>query len=288
MGGLPYLRRLGLPALGVAVSLCSCMARGPEKTFDKGDYGTAAELWLQNAEQGDRSAICPMMVALELTHDTKKVEGLGPRVTKLLQSLTGRGQAERLKDRCASTYLQRAAGRGNADAQYDLANSYQGAPQERERLLEMAAKQGSSRAQFDVGAHYRFNGDFSSCARWWKLSADNGYALAQEQLGDLYREGVGVPQDFKTAAKLIEQAAQQGLFPAQMEIGEMYEKGQGVLQDFIRAYFWFNVARATAPSEYDRQSANQARDQIAQQMKSDQITDAERLAGDSNGAPDRY
>ena len=29
-----------------------------------------------------------MMVALELTHDTKKVEGLGPRVTKLLQSLT--------------------------------------------------------------------------------------------------------------------------------------------------------------------------------------------------------
>ena len=88
MGGLPYLRRLGLPALGVAVSLCSCMARGPEKTFDKGDYGTAAELWLQNAEQGDRSAICPMLVALELTHDTKKVEGLGPRVTKLLQSLT--------------------------------------------------------------------------------------------------------------------------------------------------------------------------------------------------------
>jgi len=50
------------------------MARGPEKIFDKGDYATAAELWLQNAEKGDRSAICPMMVALELTHNTTKAE----------------------------------------------------------------------------------------------------------------------------------------------------------------------------------------------------------------------
>ena len=277
MGGLWYLRRLGLPAVGVAVSLCSCMARGPEKAFDKGDYATAAELWLQDAERGDPSAICPLMVALELTHDTAKVASLGPRVSKLPRGLTKPDEAEGLRGQCVSTYLQRAAGRGNADAQYDLAKSYQGAPQERERLLELAAQHGSSKAQFDVGAHYRFNGDFSSCARWWKLSADHGYALAQEQLGDLYRAGIGVPQDFKAAAKLIEQAAQQGFFPAQMEIGEMYEKGQGVLQDFIRAYFWFNVARATAPSEPDRQSANQARDQIAQQMKSDQITDAERL-----------
>jgi TPR repeat protein len=268
---------LRLLAVAAALLLYSCTARGPEKAFDKGDYATAAELWLQNAEQGDRKAICPMMVALELTHDTTEVESLRPRISKLLESLNGRDAAERLKDQCASTYLQRAAGRGNADAQYDLANSYKGTPQERERLLELAAQHGSSKAQFDVGAHYRFTGDFSSCARWWKLSADNGYALAQEQLGDLYREGIGVPQDFKVAAKFIEQAAQQGFFPAQMEIGEMYEKGQGVLQDFIKAYFWFNVARATAPSEPDRQSANQARDKIAQQMKSDQITDAERL-----------
>jgi TPR repeat protein len=262
------------------------MARGPEKTFDKGDYATAAELWLQNAEQGDRSAICPMVVALELTHDTTKVKSLGPRVTKLLNSLTGPGEAERLKGQCASTYLQRAAGRGNTAAQYDVANSYQGAQQERERLLELAAKNGSSKAQFDVGAHYRFKGDFSSAARWWKLSADNGYALAQEQLGDFYREGIGVPENFKAAAKLIEQAAQQGLFSAQMEIGEIYEKGLGVPQDFVKAYFWFNVAGANAPSEYDRQSANQARDQIAQRMRSDQVVDAERL--DSKASPGHH
>ena len=125
----------------------------------------------------------------------------------------------------------------------------------------MAAKHGSSKAQFDIGAHYRFKGDFSSAARWWKLSADNGYALAQEQLGVLYREGIGVPQDFKVAAKLIEQAAQQGFFPAQMEIGEIYEKAQGVAQDFIRAYFWFNIACATAPSgirQAERQSSSRS------------------------------
>ena len=266
-----------LPAVAAALLLCGCIARGPEKAFDKGDYATAAELWLQNAEQGDQRAFCPMMVALELTHDTTEVESLRPRVSKLLESLNGRDAAERVKDQCASTYLQRAAGRGNADAQYDLANSYQGTPQERERLLEIAAKHGSSKAQFDIGAHYRFKGDFSSAAQWWKLSADNGFALAQEQLGVLYREGIGVPQDFKVAAKLIEQAAQQGFFPAQMEIGEIYEKAQGVAQDLIRAYSWFNIACATAPSEYDRQGATQAQNQIAQRMNSDQVSEAERL-----------
>src|SRR5215471_3827514 len=205
MGGLWHLRLL-VPAVAVAVSLCSCMAKGPEKIFDKGDYATAGELWLQNAEKGDRSAICPMMVALELTHNTMKAESLEPRVTKLLQSLTKPDDAQRLKGQCAAIYLKRAAGRGNADAQYDLANSNEGSPQERERFLELAAKNGNSNAQFDVGAHYRFKGDFSSAARWWKLSADNGHALAQQQLGDLYREGIGVPQDFTVGTTLIEQA----------------------------------------------------------------------------------
>jgi TPR repeat protein len=263
--------------VGAALLLCSCTARGPEKIFDEGDYATAAEVWLQSAEQGDRSAICPMMVALKLTHDTTKIENLGPRVAKLLESLNGREEAERLKGLCASSYLQRAAKRGNPDAQYDVANSYQGAPQERERLLELAANNGSSRAQFDVGAHYQFTGDFFSATRWWKLSADHGYAPAEKQLGDCYREGTGVPQDSSAAAKLIEQAAQQGFFPAQMELGEIYEKGQGVPQDSRRAYFWFLAAGTTAPSEYDRQNANQARDEIEQQMKGDQITGTERL-----------
>jgi TPR repeat protein len=263
--------------VGAALLLWSCTARSPEKIFDEGDYATAAEGWLQSAELGDRSAICPMMVALKLTHDTTKVDRLGPRVTRLLRSLNGREEAERLKGQCASTYLQRAAKRGNPDAQYDVANSYQGAPQERERLLELAANNGSSKAQFDVGAHYQFTGDFFSATRWWRLSADNGYAPAQKQLGDCYREGTGVPQDSSAAAKLIEQAAQQGFFSAQMELGEIYEKGQGVPQDSKRAYFWFIAAGATAPSEYDRQSANQARDEIEQQMKGDQITGTERL-----------
>ena len=76
---------LRLPAVAAALLLYSCTARGPEKAFDKGDYATAAELWLHNAEQGDRKAICPMMVALELTNDTTEVESLRPRVSKYLK-----------------------------------------------------------------------------------------------------------------------------------------------------------------------------------------------------------
>ena len=46
---------------------------------------------------------------------------------------------------------------------------------------------------------------------WYKLAAEQGHASAQFNLGELYREGLGVPQDDKTWVKWTRLAAQQGL-----------------------------------------------------------------------------
>jgi TPR repeat protein len=41
--------------------------------------------------------------------------------------------------------------------------------------------------------------DYTEAVRWYRLAAEQGHAQAQNNLGDLYRNGLGVPQDDMTA-----------------------------------------------------------------------------------------
>ena len=65
-----------------------------------------------------------------------------------------------------------------------------------------------------VGAMY--NGgqgvpqDYKTAVKWYRLSAKQGFASAQYNLGNKYREGQGVPQDYKTAVKWYKLSAKQG------------------------------------------------------------------------------
>ena len=63
-------------------------------------------------------------------------------------------------------------------------------------------------------------------------------------LGLKYYVGQGVPQDYKEAVRLFRLSAEQGYVVAQTIMGAMYEKGQGVPQDYVSAYLWFNHARS--------------------------------------------
>ena len=51
--------------------------------------------------------------------------------------------------------------------------------------------------------------------------AEQGYAAAQTNLGIMYAEGQGVPQDYKEAVKWYRLAAAQGFAGAQSNIGRM-------------------------------------------------------------------
>jgi len=66
--------------------------------------------------------------------------------------------------------------------------------------------------------------------------------LAQNNLGGMYADGRGVPQDYVEALKWVRMAADQGLSNAQGRLGEMYDKGQGVLQDYQQAVAWYRKA----------------------------------------------
>jgi len=66
------------------------------------------------------------------------------------------------------------------------------------------------------------SGDFATALREWTPLAEQGYADAQSNLGLMYYNGDGVPQDYKTAEKWFRLAAEQGLADAQLKLGHMY------------------------------------------------------------------
>ena len=63
-------------------------------------------------------------------------------------------------------------------------------------------------------------------------------------LGGMYANGYGVTIDYAEAVKWYRLSAKQGFIVAQYSLGGMYAKGQGVLQDLVMAYVWYNVSAA--------------------------------------------
>ena len=57
----------------------------------------------------------------------------------------------------------------------------------------------------------------------------------------MYDNGEGVPESDKTAVKWYTIAAEQGDAMAQNNLGVMYANGDGVLTDSKRAYMWYNL-----------------------------------------------
>ena len=64
---------------------------------------------------------------------------------------------------------------------------------------------------FDKGLKAAQAGDFQTALQEWRPLAEQGYASAQYNLGQMYRNGQGVPQDDAEAVKWYRLAAEQGL-----------------------------------------------------------------------------
>jgi TPR repeat protein len=114
------------------------------------------------------------------------------------------------------------------------------------RLVRPLADQGDAVAQNNLGVMYdRGHGvlqNYAEAMKWYRLSADQGYAVAQSNLGLLYTKGHGVPQNYAEAVKWERLAADQGDANAQYNLALMYEDGEGVPQDYAEAMKWYRLA----------------------------------------------
>ncbi|KAG9063558.1 hypothetical protein KI688_004443 [Linnemannia hyalina] len=106
-----------------------------------------------------------------------------------------------------------------------------------------AAQQGHASAHYNIGVLYN-NGqgvpqDYAQAMEWYLKAADQGYANAQYNISSCYERGQGVPQDYAQAMEWYLKAADQGYANAQYNIGSCYERGQGVPQDYAQAMEWY-------------------------------------------------
>jgi uncharacterized protein len=68
--------------------------------------------------------------------------------------------------------------------------------------------------------------DFATALRLVQPLADKGVAYAQYNLGVMYQNGQGVPQNYTEALKWFRLAANQGYGPAQSSLGFMFDAWQ--------------------------------------------------------------
>ena len=124
------------------------------------------------------------------------------------------------------------------------------------------------------------NGDYAVAHRLLLPLAEQGDAVAQVNLGNMYANGRGVPQDADAAVRWYRLAAEQGYARAQVNLGTMYANGHGVPQDFVQAHTWFNLAasRFTATAKEPREKAVNNGEIIASQMIPAQIAEAQKQA----------
>ena len=152
------------------------------------------------------------------------------------------------------------------------------------RLIKPLADKGLPEAQFNLGLMYD-NGhgvpqDYGEAMKWYWKAAHQGVAPAQHNLGVMYDNGQGVLQDYVEAARWYRRAAEQGVATAQANLADMYAFGRGVPQDYVLAHMWFNLAASRYPaSEIDaRKKVIHNRDLAASKMTPAQIAEAQKLA----------
>jgi uncharacterized protein len=85
-------------------------------------------------------------------------------------------------------------------------------------------------------------------------------------------------RDYAMAAKLFRSLAKQGHARAQNNLGMLYRDGLGIPQDFVRAHMWYSVSAVTLSDIDDKETAVKERDGVASQMTAAQLKKAQAMA----------
>lgn len=109
-----------------------------------------------------------------------------------------------------------------------------------------------------------------------RTQAEAGDPLAQYDIGALYHDGRGVPQDDAEAARWYERAAEQGFVLAQLRLGILYAEGRSLPPDNLTAHMWLSLATRSRGDIRNR--AVELRETVAAGMPPAEIVEAGRRA----------
>ena len=96
--------------------------------------------------------------------------------------------------------------------------------------------------QYLLGVRYHTGigvvADSAQAVQWFRCSAEQGHASAQNTLGHCYLTGRGVAKDPMAAVEWFRRAAEQGHAGGQYNLAFCYDHGLGVVEDPARAFAW--------------------------------------------------
>jgi TPR repeat protein len=108
--------------------------------------------------------------------------------------------------------------------------------------LLFASGGGGYAQDFGKGLEAAQRGNYAVAYWEWTVAAEQGDAVAQLFLGQMFFEGLGVLQDYKVAKMWFEKSASNNISMAQNNLGSIYENGKGVAQDLQKAAIWYQKA----------------------------------------------
>ena len=114
------------------------------------------------------------------------------------------------------------------------------------QLFEKLAQDGNPLAQIMMGDMYR-NGygvpkDDRIAYTWIRKAADQGDARGQAALAAIMQAGRGTPRDDAGAFLLLQKSANQGFAIAQVALASCYLNGRGTATDEAKGIFWLRKA----------------------------------------------
>jgi TPR repeat protein len=130
-------------------------------------------------------------------------------------------------------------------------------------------------ADFAKGLSAYDQGDYATALNEWRPLAEAGDAPSEFNLGLLYYDGHGVPQDYSEAARWFERSAAQGYTKAQHNLGAMYGVGKGVKRDYVQAYKWLSICAAAGD-----QGCESQRNLVEKKLSASKLLAAQRMAGE--------
>ena len=133
-------------------------------------------------------------------------------------------------------------------------------------LLQPLAQQGDAMAQNNLGAMYH-NGqgvakNDKQAVAWFQKAANHGDAAGQHNLGEMYEKGQGIAQNYQQALAWYQKAANQGVAQAQNNLGAMYANGLGVAKNYQQAKAWWQKVLAQPDTEENTEPKALARDNL--------------------------
>jgi len=131
-------------------------------------------------------------------------------------------------------------------------------------------------ADYNKGWDAYNRGDYATALLEWRPLAEQGDEDAQYNLGIMYYNGRGVPQNYKSAVKWYKLAANQGSNDAQWNLGVMYSDGTGVEKNYILGYMYAVVSGSNADGEWAKSN-----------MTQDELSTAKKLVKDCKSANNR-